>query len=103
MRANKVDLCLRDGAHADLVKRAGEEGGKGTAEHDIPVPTAQPDSHTNDILLCDEALDVTLVEGVLVGEGEGGVLGVAIKSHYTIKVLSELDQGISVHLAGGSL
>ena len=103
MGPHKVHLSLGDGAHADLIKGAGKEGGEGAAEDDVPVPTAEPDAHATDVLFGDEALHVAIGEGVLVGEREGGVLGVSVQGYDTLVVLAEFDQGISVYLTCGKL
>ena len=78
VRTHKVDLSLRDGTHADLIERASEEGSKGAAEHDVSVSACQPNAHAHNVLLCNEALHITVVEGGLVRERESGVLSVAI-------------------------
>ena len=103
VRAHKVDLSLGDSTHADLVEGSGEEGGERAAENDVPVTTGQPYAHATDVLLGDEALHIAIREGLLVGEGEGGVLGVTIQSHNAIVALPEFDQSISVYLASSML
>ena len=103
MRAHKVDLSLRDGSHSDLIKGTSEEGGESAAEDDVSVPASETDSYSTQVLLCDEALDIAIGEGLLVGEREGGVFGVSIKSNNAIKTLSEFHEGISVCLASGNL
>lgn len=103
MRAHEIHLGLGDGAHADLVEGTREESGEGAAEHDVPVPAAEPDAHAADVLFSDEALHIAVGEGVLVGEGEGGVLGVSVESHNTLVVLAKLDQSVSVDLTSGHL
>ena len=103
MGADKVDLGLGDGSHADLVEGTGEECGKGAAEDDVPVPASKPNANANQILFRNEALDVAIGERLLVGEGEGGVLGVAVQSQDATVVSAELHQSITVGLAGGNL
>lgn len=103
VRAHKVDLSLGDGTHPDLVEGPGEEGSKGAAEHNVPVTTGQPDSHATDVLLGNEALNVTIREGLLVGEGESGVLGVSIQCHKAIVALPEFDQSVPIYLASSML
>ena len=100
---DKVDLGLGDGPHADLVEGPSEEGGKGAAEDDVAVPAGQPDAHAHQVLLGDEALHVALREGVLVGEREGGVLGVPVQGYDAGVALAQLDQGVAVDLTGGAL
>lgn len=103
MRTHKVDLSHGDGAHSDLVKGTREEGSKGTAEDNVPVTTGQPNAHTTDVLLCDEALYVAIGEGILVGEGEGGVLSVTVQGKDSLVVLTQLDQSIAIHFTCGKL
>ena len=80
MGSHQVDLGLRYGSHANLIESAGEERCKGTAEDDVTIPAREPNPDTHQVLLSDEAFNVAVVEGFLVGEGEGGVLGVSVKS-----------------------
>ena len=68
----------------DLVKSLGKESGKGTAEHHVAVPSAQAYAHAHQVLLGYEALHKALGEGILVGDGKGGVLGVPIQSHQVV-------------------
>ena len=103
MRSYKVDLGLRDRSHPDLIECAGEESGKGAAKYDIPVAAAESNSDATKVLLSDETLNVAIRKGLLVGEREGGVLGVTIQSEDAIKVLSKLDKRISISLTGGDL
>lgn len=103
MRSHKVDLCLWDGSHSDLVKGTGEESSKRAAENDVPVPAPETDSYPAEVLLSDEALNVALREGFLVGEGEGGVFGVSVQSYDAIKVLSQLHKSIAIGLTSGNL
>ena len=103
MRPNAVDLGLRNGSHSDLVKGSREEGGKGRDEDNVPVPTGQSDSHAYHVLLGNKTLDESLGELILVGEGKGRVLGVAIQGYNTIIVLSQFDQSVAVRLAGSNL
>lgn len=103
MRAYKVDLSLGNGTHTDLVKSSREEGGKSAAEHDVPVAAGQANAHTTDVLLGNEALDIAIREGILVGEGEGRVLSVSVKSNNAFKVLAKFDQSFSIHLTSSML
>ena len=103
MRSHKVDLSLRDGSHSDLVKSTSKESSKGTAEHHISITTGQSDSNTTEVLLGNETLDVTIGEGILVGEREGGVLSVTIQSNDTIVRLAKFDKSITVHFTSGVL
>ena len=103
MRSHKVDLGLGNGSHADLVEGTCKESRKGAAEDNVPVTAGHSDSHTANILLGNEALHIAIREGILVGQGEGGVFGVSIESHDAIVVLAELHQSISIHLTGGNL
>ena len=91
MGSDTVDLGLRDGSHADLIKGSCEERGEGRNEDYVPVSAGQSDSHADHVLLGNEALDKPVGEGVLVGEGEGGILGVSIKSHNAVIALPQLD------------
>ena len=103
MRSNKVDLRLGNGSHADLIERPSEEGSERAAEDDVAVSAGQPDAHTHQVLLGDEALHVAVVEGLLVGEREGGVLGVAVQGHDAGEALAQLDQGVAVDPPGSVL
>ena len=103
MGADKVDLSLGDGSHADLVKGTGEECSKGAAEDNVPIPASEPNADANQVLFSNEALNVAIGEGLLIGEGEGGVLGVSVKSQDAIVVGAKLHQSITVGLAGGNL
>lgn len=103
MRPHKVDLCLRDGSHSDLIKGTGEESGKGATEYDIPVPASETNTDSAEVLLGDEALNVAIGEGLFVGEGEGGVLGVSVQSNDALKVLSQLHKSITIRLTSSNL
>ena len=103
MRADKVDLGLRDGTHADLVESPSEEGSKGAAEDNVAVSAGQSDAHAHQVLLGNEALHVAVVEGLLVGEREGGVLGVTVQGHDARVTLAQLDKGITINFPGGKL
>lgn len=103
MRAHEVDLSLGNGAHTNLVEGSREEGGKGAAEHDVPVTTSQPNPHAADVLLGNEALHIAAWEGGLVGEREGRVLGVPVQSNNAIVALAKLDQRFSINLTSSML
>ena len=103
MRADKVDLCLGNGSHTNLIKGTSEESCKSAAEDDVSVPATEADSNAAQVLLSNEALDVAIVERFLVRQGKGGVLGVAIQSHDSLVILTQLDQSISIRLASGNL
>ena len=85
MGPDTVNLCQRNGTHTDLIEGSREERGKGRNEDDIPISAGQSDSHTDHILLGNEALDKPVRECVLVGEGIGRVLGVSIKGDNAVK------------------
>ena len=103
MRANKVDVGLGNGTHADLVIGPRQEARESTDEHHLAVTASATDADANQVLLSDEALDEAVGEGILVGDGEGGVLGVSIQSNHVGVVLSKLDQGSTVRYTGGNL
>ncbi len=103
VRSHEVDLSPGNGTHSDLVKGTGEESSEGAAEDNVPVTTRHANPHTTDILLSNEALHIAIVEGLLVGERESGVLGVSIQSNDAIEALSKLHKGISVHLTSSML
>ena len=88
MRSHKVDIGLRNSAHSDLIEGTSEERSKGGAEHDIPVPAGQSDTNADEILLGNEALHVTVVEGFLVSQRESRVLGVTIQGNDTLTRLA---------------
>ena len=87
MRSNAIDLSLRDGTHANLIKSSRKESSKGRNEDDVPVSTAQPNPYSDHVLLGNETLHKPVGEGILVGQGKSGVLGVPIQSHDSVKVL----------------
>ena len=66
MRAHKVDVGLRYGAHPDLVKGPRQERSERAHEHDGAVAGRCTDRHANQVLLGNVALDETVGEGVLV-------------------------------------
>ena len=103
MRSNAVNLCLRDGPHADLVEGSCEKGGEGRDKNDVTASAGQPDPHTHHVLLGDEAFDETVAKRFLVGESKGGVLGVSIEGHDAIKVFPKFDQSLAICLACGYL
>lgn len=47
MGAAEVDVALRDGSHAELVKCSGEERCKGAGENHVAVPHGTTDRHTH--------------------------------------------------------
>ncbi len=103
MRAHKVDLCLGDCSHTDLVVCPAQEAGKGAGKDDVPVPAGQTDGDPHHVLLRDETLNVAIIKGLLVGEGKSGVLCVPINSYDAVVSLAKLDQGLPEHLTGGDL
>ena len=103
MGTHKVDLSLGDGSHANLIECTSEEASKRADKDDVSIPAGQSDAHANQVLLGNEALDVALWEGLLVGEGEGGILGVPIGGDDSRVVLSQLHESISVRLTGSNL
>lgn len=103
MRANKVDVGLGDGTHADLIVSPRQETSKGAHEHHIAVTAGATDAHTNEILLSDEALDESVWEGILVGDGKGGVLGVSVQGHDIGDGLAQFDKGSAISNTGCNL
>lgn len=47
MGAAEVDVALRDGGHAELVERSGEERREGAGENHVAVPHGTTDRHTH--------------------------------------------------------
>ena len=77
VRADKVDVGLRDGAHTNLVKGSCQERCERAHEHDGAVTGRRTDRHADEVLLGDVALDETVGEGVLVERyGDRGLLTV---------------------------
>ena len=103
MGAHKVDLCLGNGSHPDLVKGTGEESRKGRHKHDVAVAATETDPDSHHILLGDEALYESLWAAVFVGDGERGVLCVSVESYDSGVVLPQLHQSLSVRLPCGNL
>ena len=65
MRASKVDIGLWDRSHPYLIICPTEESSKSAAEDNGPVPGGTTDGHTNQVLLSNEALNVTVWEDIL--------------------------------------
>lgn len=80
VRADEVDVRLRNGAHADLVESAREERGERRDERNGAVAARRTDRHAHQILLGDEAFDVALREALLDLIREGRVLRVAVQT-----------------------
>ena len=60
MGSDERNVALGDVAHTKLVERSGEEGGEGGAEDHGAVAARHAHSHAHEVLLRDEAFDVTL-------------------------------------------
>ena len=65
MRARKVDIGLRDGAHTDLIVGTRQEASEPANEGHRTVTSTAADSHSHHVLLRDETLDETVRAGVL--------------------------------------
>ena len=66
-----------------MIKTTAEEAGKGADKANVTVPCGKSNGHPDHVLFSYEALNVTIIKGLLVGESVSGVLCVSIKSIYT--------------------
>lgn len=103
MGANKVDFCLGDGSHPDLVKRTREESGKGAGKEHIAAPCLHANGHSHHVLLGDEALNESVGESLLVGEGKSGVLCVSVHSLDAVVRLAQVHEAIAICHTRGHL
>lgn len=103
VRASKVAVSLGDGAHANLVVAAREEGSEGAHEGDCALPGGTADTHTNEVLLRDEAFDELFWFRVAQEDGEGGVLGVSVQTNHARVCSAQTLESATVRLAGRHL
>ena len=101
--ANKVAVGLRDSSHTDLIECTSEEACEGAAEDNVAITASHSHAHADKILLSDEALHIAIGECILVGQREGGVLGVTIHGDDTLTRFTQLDKGISIYLTSCNL
>ena len=100
MRADALDVRLRDGGHSQLVCGTGEERSERGEERNRTCSTAQTDAHTDQVLFGDVALNETVWELLHVGLGVSGVLRVSVQSDHTAVHFAELNQRSTVSETG---
>ena len=88
MRANHFYRAMGDTGNSNLIGSPNEEGCEGRAEGDF-MATGQTSGYTDDVLLCDKALDEALRVFFKEMDCEGTVLGVPVNSyHVGVRLMS---------------
>lgn len=65
MRPSTVEVSLRNGSHAELVKCSSEESCKSTTESYSSIPSGTADANSNQVLLSNVAFYVAIGVGNL--------------------------------------
>ena len=99
MAAGNVDISLADDTHPKVVKGSAEEAGEGGHEDHGAVTASHSNTDASQILLANEAFDMSFGEDFTKFLAECGVFHVAIQSTYTVVVFSNLDKSCSISLS----
>jgi len=96
VRADALDVSLRDGSHSQLVESASEESGEGRGERNGATAATASDGNADHVLLGDETLDESLWKFFLELVSKSRVLGVTVQGDDAVVSVTQLGQSGAV-------